>query len=114
MLSETQSTAISKAIAAGPARRIAVSAVLGNQEALRYATQIRQALVAGGWEVEGVRQSLSSDLVIGILISVGAEPPPPQANELFRALRTAGLTASGHLDRNTSPDSVLLLVGEKQ
>jgi spermidine synthase len=113
-LSQAQASAISNALAAGPSRRISVSSVLGNPEALRYATEISRAVTAGGWEVDGVRQSVFTDLVIGMLISVGTEPPPPHANELFRALRSAGLTAPGHVDPNASPDSVLLFVGEKQ
>jgi hypothetical protein len=113
-LTRAQATAISNTLSSGPPRRIIISSVLGNAEALRYATQIREAVAGGGWEVDGVRQSIFSDLVVGMLISVGSDPPPPEASELFRALRAANLTAPGHLDRSAEPDRVVLFVGEKQ
>jgi spermidine synthase len=111
-LTQTQAAAILHALADGPVRHIAISAVTGDDEGLQYATQLGQAITAAGWNIE-LRQSVFSDRVAGLLIFVGAEPPPPEANELFRALQAAGLNAPGHLDR-TNPGSVLLVVGARE
>ena len=110
-LTQSQAAAISKALAAGPAAHISVSAVLGDPEALRYATQLRQAIAAGGWQVDGIRQSLFSEQMVGVLIFVGGDPPPSAANVVFRALGAAGLTAQGNVDPTANPDSVSLVVG---
>jgi hypothetical protein len=113
-LDETQAAALSKALAAGPARHISISAVMGDQEGLQYATELHQAIAAGGWKVDEVHQVAFSNRVVGVLISVGAKPPPPAANELFQALRAAGLAASGNFDPNADAKSVLLMVGAQQ
>jgi hypothetical protein len=55
-----------------------------------------------------------SEKVAGILISVGSDPPPAPANELFSALRAAGLTAEGSFNPNAVPGSVSLFVGNRE
>ena len=102
-VTEGQAAAISKVLAARPQRRISITAVLGDPEALQYATQLRQAIVAGGWQVEGIRESLFSQQIAGLLIFVGAEPPPWDANALFQTLRVAGLTVAARNDRRGVP-----------
>jgi spermidine synthase len=113
-LTPAQASAISKSLASGPARHLSISAVRGDLEAFQYAAEIGQAIAAGGWQVERVTESRSTDLVVGMLISVATSPPPAAANELFRALRSAGLAAPGYIDPAAPADSVLLLVGQKQ
>ena len=110
-LNETQAAAISKTLTTGPARRISITAVMGDREALEYATELREAITAGGWIVDEVRQAAFSNRVAGVLISVGTKPAPPAANELFRALGAAGVPATGTFDPGAEPDSVLLVVG---
>ena len=110
-LSEAQAAAISSALAARPARRMSASVVIGDQEALQYATALRQSIGAGGWQVGRIRQSEFSDSVAGLLIFVGTNPPPAEANELFQALRAAGLTVEGNFDPKANPNNVLLVVG---
>ena len=113
-LTEGQAAAISKVLAARPQRRISITAVLGDPEALWYATQLRQAIVAGGWQVDPIRESLFSQQIAGLLIFVGADPPPSDANALFQALRAAGLTVAGNVDPAANPDSVSLAVGAQR
>ncbi len=110
-LNETQAAAISKTLAAGPARRISITAVMGDEEALQYATELREAIAAGGWIVDEVQQAAFSNRVAGVLISVGTKPAPQAANELFRALSAAGVPATGTFDPSAVPDRVLLVVG---
>ena len=88
-----------------------MSVVIGDQEALRYATALRDSIAAGGWEAGKIRQSEFSDTVVGLQIFVGSNPPPPEANELFQALRGTGFTVEGNFDPKANPNSILLVVG---
>ena len=112
LITGTQAEAIKKVLNARP-RRLSISAVKGNEEALRYATQLRHVIGSAGWEVDGINQSVFSERISGMLISVGADPPPAAANELFSALHAAGLSAEGSFNPNAVPGSVSLFVGEK-
>ncbi len=107
-----QVTAISNTLASGPSRNIAITSAKGDEEGLEYAGQLGQAITAGGWHV-ALRQSVFSSPVVGLHILVGIRPQPPEANELFRALRVAGLDVVGSFDRSV-PDSVLLAVGAEE
>ena len=107
-----QLTAISNTLAAGPARKIAITAAKGDEEGLQYANQLGQAIAAGGWHV-ALRESVFSGPVVGLHVLVGTRPQPPEANELFRALHVAGLDAAGSFDRSI-PDAVLLAVGAQE
>jgi spermidine synthase len=113
MLNQLQASAILNALRERP-QRISISAVIDDEEAFRYATQLGQIISAAGWEVEGVNRSVFSEQIRGMLISVGSDPPPAAANELFRALRAAGLTAEGSLNPKIGSSQVLLFVGAKQ
>jgi spermidine synthase len=110
-LNRNQADAISNVLRTKPPAHISISTVMGDAEALQYATQLRQAITAGGWEVDDIRQSLFSDQIAGLLIFVGSNPAPPDANILFQALGAAGLTAAGNVDPAANPNSVSLVVG---
>jgi spermidine synthase len=111
MLSESQASAISRALLSKPPARISISVVIGDQEALQYASALRDSIVAGGWQVGQIRQLEFSDNVAGLQIFVGSNPPPPEANELFQALRDAGFTVERNFDPKANRESVLLVVG---
>jgi hypothetical protein len=113
-LTQSQAAAISKTLATVPSARISVSAVLGDPEAVQYASQLRQAIIAGGWQVDSFRQSVFSEHLAGLLIFVGANPPPSEANVLFQGLRAAGLTAEGNVDPAANPDRISLVVGAQR
>jgi spermidine synthase len=113
-LDPAQAAAISKALAAGLPRHISMSVVMGDPEALQYATGLRQAIAAGGWQVDEIQQVAFANRIVGVLISVGAKPPPPAANELFQALRAAGLVPSGNFDPNAEVGRVELVIGTQR
>ncbi len=90
---------------------ISISAISGDQEAFQFAEYLKQAISAGGWQVEGVNQVVRSGPVIGLMISVGADPAPAHANILYQALKVSGFVASGNLDQNLPQGRVDLIVG---
>ena len=100
-LDPMQVEAISRTLSAVPPRRISVSAVNGNPEALEYAHKLRQAIAAGGWNVEEVREVSFVNRVAGLHIWVGTNPAPAAANQLFQALRAAQLDVVGNFDPGT-------------
>jgi spermidine synthase len=110
-LDSTQVDAISGTLSAVPPQRISINAVAGNPEALDYAHKLRQAIVAGGWSVEQVGEAAFANRVAGLHISVGTNPAPAAANQLFQALRAARLEVVGNFDPNTNPETIQLIVG---
>jgi hypothetical protein len=112
-LSEEQYRAIVQVLNGSPARAVEISSVMGDTEAFELARELKAALEAAGWNVDGVNQSVFSTAVRGIIISVGQQPPPDTANELFRALQSAGIVAAGNLDLNKKDQGVSLWVGSK-
>ena len=113
-LNDTQSAAISKTLAVMPAQRISIVALAGDRETLQYAHKLRQAIVSGGWNVEEVREMPFANRIAGLHISVGKNPAPVAANELFQALQAAGLTVIGNFDPKADPASVSLVVGVRE
>jgi hypothetical protein len=113
-LDETQSAAISKTLMEMQAQRISIIALAGDPEAIQYANKLREAILAGGWNVEGVQELPFANRIAGLHISVGTNPAPAAANELFRALRAASLNVVGNFDPKTDPASVSLVVGVRE
>jgi spermidine synthase len=113
-LDETQTAAISRTLTQMPAKRISIGALAGDPEAAQYANKLRQAILAGGWSAEEVRELPFVNRIAGLHISVGTNPAPAAANELFHALRAGGLTAIGNFDPNADPANVLLVVGVRE
>jgi spermidine synthase len=110
-LDSMQVETISRTLAGVTPQRISIGAVDGDPEALAYAHKLRQAIAAGGWTVDEVRQVSFANRVAGLHISVGTNPAPAAANQLFQALRAAQLEVVGNFDPNTNPDIIQLVVG---
>jgi spermidine synthase len=111
ILTAQQAATISRVLAARPPAQISISTLLGDAEALEYAIELRRAIATAGWQVDSVRQSLFSENITGLLIFVGSNPPPANANVLFQALLAAGLPAQGNVDPAAKPGSVSLVIG---
>ena len=113
-LDETQSAAIVKTLTQMQAQRISIIALAGDPEAIQYANKLREAILAGGWNVEGVRELPFANRIAGLHISVGKNPAPVAANELFQALRAASLNVVGNFDPKADPATVSLVVGVQE
>jgi spermidine synthase len=112
-LNEAEFSAISRTLQEKPQRHVSVIVTQGDSEALQYAIQLRDAIRAGGWNIDDVQQEEFAIGAAGILIAVGSRPAPAAANELFQALSAAGLTVTGSVDESAEADSVVLIVGRQ-
>ncbi len=112
-LSEVQRKAIIEALKSGPTRELVIESVMGDQEAFAFATILRPTIELGGWKVTGFRAVILQKPLHGLEIVVRSEPPPDSANELFRALRQAGLNVQGNLLPSQEDGIVHLRVGSK-
>src|SRR5262249_44478750 len=110
-LDAMQVDAISSTLSSVPPRRISISAVSDNPEALQFAHKLRQAISAGGWNVEEVGRAAFANRVAGLHISVGTNPAPAAANQLFQALRAARLDVVGNFDPKANAETIQLVVG---
>jgi len=95
-------------------RKVTVTAVKGDQNALRFATELKAVIEEGGWDVKGVNQTVRSGPTRGLSIDVASDPAPQVAHDLFRALRSADLEVGGNLNKQLSGDDIQLVVDGKQ
>jgi hypothetical protein len=112
-LTAQQQQVITAAVQVAPHRSISVTATMGDRYAFELAQQLMAAITAGGWKVDGINQAVFDKALQGIVISVGRQPPPAAANDLFQALSRAGLSVTGNLDPNVKDETVSLWVGGK-
>jgi spermidine synthase len=110
-LDSKQVEAISRTLSSIPPRRISITVVTGNPEALEYAHKLRRAIAAGGWDVESVREVAFTNRVTGLHIRIATDPAPTAENQLLQALGAARLKVVHNFDPTVNPDAVQLIVG---
>jgi hypothetical protein len=95
--------------------RVTVHSQLGDKEALDLATQIRDALVGGGWQAQGaVLQEALDGVAVGLQLAVdNASPEPEHARVLVRALKDIGLPTFISKSAGVAPGEASLFVGAK-
>jgi Flp pilus assembly protein TadB len=118
VITPAQKAAFIAATAKTKKGKIAVEIFLGGPECLEYATQIRDMLIAGGFDSGSqVEQSLSG-LPLGKGLIVWARDGnklPPYTAEVLNALVTIGLSLQTHSDPDNfriPVDGLLITVGE--
>jgi hypothetical protein len=101
---------------AGPLGAISVSCVGGHPEPCSFASELVEALKAGGWTVTGFSQGVMfvGASPSGLILQVhGAEKTPERAGTLQQALKRVGLDAPGQFIPGMAEDAVNLIVGSK-
>lgn len=106
---------IREALRAGPPRELdVITSVMGDRDAHGLATALKAIIESSGWTVnKGATQSAFSKPVDGVVIVVAVRPPPDAANELFRALKMGGITATGNFVPEREPCHVSLWIGSR-
>ncbi len=64
-------------------KKVVVTAVMGDQEAFRFASEIKDYLTSQGYEVDGVNQAIFSGPITGQIVRVrheGAEKPVDESS----------------------------------
>lgn len=112
-LTSQQMSIIAASLRGSSPQSVSVSSIMGDQEGFQYAKLLKQAIENGGWNVNGVNQVIRSGPTVGLVISVGTNPPPKHVNDLYQALKAAGLSISGNIDSNLGSGRIDLIVGAK-
>jgi hypothetical protein len=92
---------------------IVIQAPEGSEEAWRFASALKEAFVAGGWRVIGVKAVKTAREPNGLTLSSGTFPPPSEVTTVFSALVAAGIKLSTDLDPSQGKQHAVLFVGSR-
>ncbi|MEO7317677.1 MAG: hypothetical protein ABIZ56_01675 [Chthoniobacteraceae bacterium] len=92
---------------------IAIQVPEGNDEAMGFATAIKDAFLTAGWHVTGLTAVKMDREVSGLTLSSGTFPPPTEVTTIFSALISAGIKLSTELDPAQGKKHSTLFVGSR-
>lgn len=92
---------------------IAIQVPQGNDEALGFATALKDAFLAAGWHVTALTQVKTDSETTGLTLSSGTFPPPTEVTTVFSALVSAGIKLSTELDPAQGKKHAVLFVGSR-
>ena len=85
----------------------------GNDDTWRFAAALKEAFIAGGWRVIGVKAVKSARAPDGLTLSSGTFPPPTEITTIFTAFVTAGIKLGTDLDPAQGKQHAVLYVGSR-
>ena len=92
---------------------IAIQVSQGNDEAMGFATALKDAFLAAGWHVTALAQVKTDRETSGLTLSSGTFPPPTEVTTVFSALVSAGIKLSTELDPAQGKKPPTLFVGSR-
>ena len=92
---------------------IAIQVPQGNDEAMGFATALKDAFLTAGWHVTGLTAVKMDREVSGLTLSSGTFPPPTEVTTVFSALISAGIKLSTELDPAQGKKHATLFVGSR-
>ena len=92
---------------------IAIHVSQGNEEAMGFATALKDAFLAGGWHVTALTSVKTDHEISGLTLSSGTFPPPTEVTTVFSALVSAGIKLSTELDPAQGKKPPTLFVGSR-
>lgn len=92
---------------------IAIQVPQGNDEAMGFATALKEAFLAAGWHVTGLTSVKTDREIPGLTLSSGTFPPPTEVTTVFSALVSAGIKLSTELDPAQGKKPPTLFVGSR-
>ena len=92
---------------------IAIHVSQGNEEAMGFATALKDAFLAGGWHVTALTSVKTDREISGLTLSSGTFPPPTEVTTVFSALVSAGIKLSTELDPAQGKKPPTLFVGSR-
>lgn len=113
-LNERQHTALVEALRTGGSCAVSVRCPLDDEEAARFAGELRAAYMEAGWRAgEPVRCEFDPRRR-GLVIAAGELPAPVEVVRTFKAFAGAGLKAATCLDLDQLQEKVVLWVGPRE
>ena len=92
---------------------IAIQVPQGNEEAMSFATALKDAFLTAGWHVTGLTAVKMDHDLSGLTLSSGTFPPPTEVTTVFSALISAGIKLSTELDPAQDKKHATLFVGSR-
>ena len=92
---------------------IAIHVSQGNEEAMGFATALKDAFLAAGWHVTALTSVKTDHEISGLTLSSGTFPPPTEVTTVFSALVSAGIKLSTELDPAQGKKPPTLFVGSR-
>ena len=92
---------------------IAIHVPQGNDEAMGFATALKDAFLAAGWHVTALTPVKTDREIPGLTLSSGTFPPPTEVTTVFSALVSAGIKLSTELDPAQGKKPPTLFVGSR-
>ncbi len=92
---------------------IALQVPDGNEEAMGFATALKEAFLAAGWHVTGLTAVKTDRDSSGLTLSSGTFPPPPEVTTIFSALVSAGIKLNTELDPMQGKKHAILFIGSR-
>lgn len=92
---------------------IGIQVPQGNDDAMGFATALKEAFLTAGWHVTGLTTVKMDRESPGLTLSSGTFPPPTEVTTVFSALVSAGIKLSTELDPAQGKKHAILFVGSR-
>ena len=92
---------------------IAIQVPQGNEEAMGFATALKETFLTAGWHVTGLTAVKIDRETSGLTLSSGTFPPPTEVTTVFSALISAGIKLSTELDPAQGKKPATLFIGSR-
>jgi hypothetical protein len=93
-------------------KKILITAIMGDQEALQFAHILKDIFIEAGWEVDGIDRAMYLTPMEGLWLTIIEEPAPEEANIIYQAFRMISFSIKGQ--RNPQQKEPLqLIIGSK-
>ena len=92
---------------------IGIQVPQGNDEAMGFATALKETFLTAGWHVTGLTTVKMDRESPGLTLSSGTFPPPTEVTTVFSALISAGMKLSTELDPAQGKKHATLFVGSR-
>ncbi len=94
---------------------IEITCVLGDQESLAFATQLKSVFELANWTVEGINQAAYAKPNEGLFLVLNDESIYPKAEFLFELFNSIGFQSVGKIDEDQERDlSIVVGIQEKK
>ena len=92
---------------------IGIQVPQGNDDAMGFATALKEAFLTAGWHVTGLTAVKMDRESPGLTLSSGTFPPPTEVTTVFSALISAGIKLNTELDPAQGKKHAILFVGSR-
>jgi hypothetical protein len=112
LLTVEQCAAIRNGLRKQKGESIQITSVMGDQEALNFASQLKTLFQESGWTVDGVNQAVYTNPIKGIIITLRDKALEPKAIYVINLLSSVGYKSVGEINPQTKFDIGIVIGGK--